>query len=39
MDKKLKFDEEIDESAIAIDFSQVTVKESIFYSISKNIIN
>ena len=39
MDKKLKFDEEIDESAIAIDFSQVTVKESIFYSVSKRLID
>ena len=36
MDNIFKFEEEIDESAIAIDFSQVTVKESIFYSVKND---
>ena len=39
MDNRFKFEEEFDEEAIAIDFSDVLVKESIFYSVTKRLID
>lgn len=39
MDNRFKFEEEFDEDAIAIDFSDVLVKESILYSITKRLID
>ena len=39
MDNRFKFEEEFDEVAIAIDFSDVLVKESILYSITKRLID
>nr|WP_288305822.1 sugar transferase [uncultured Romboutsia sp.] len=39
MDNRFKFEEEFDESAIAIDFSDVLGKESIFYSVTKRLID
>ena len=39
MDNRFKFEEEFDEEAIAIDFSDVLVKESILYSITKRLID
>lgn len=39
MDNRFKFEEEFDEVAIAIDFSEVLAKESIFYSITKRLID
>ena len=39
MEKAFKFEEEFDEVAIAIDFSEVLAKESIFYSITKRLID
>ena len=39
MDKKLKFDEEVDESAIAIDLKQIKIKNSIFYLFTKRVID
>ena len=39
MDNRFKFEEEFDESAIAIDFSDVLAKESIFYSVTKRLID
>ena len=39
MDNRFKFEEEYDEDAIAIDFSEVLAKESILYSITKRLID
>ena len=39
MDNRFKFEEEFDEVAIAIDYSDVLVKESILYSITKRLID
>ena len=39
MDNRFKFEEEFDEEAIAIDFSDVLVKESILYSVTKRLID
>lgn len=39
MDNRFKFEEEFDEDAIAIDFSEVLAKESILYSITKRLID
>lgn len=39
MDNRFKFEEELDEEAIAIDFSGVLVKESILYSTTKRLID
>ena len=39
MDNRFKFEEEFDEVAIAIDFSEVLAKESILYSITKRLID
>lgn len=39
MDNRFKFEEEFDEDAIAIDFSEVLAKESIFYSVTKRLID
>ena len=39
MDNRFKFEEEFDEEAIAIDFSDVLGKESILYSITKRLID
>ena len=39
MDNRFKFEEEFDEDAIAIDFSDVLVKESILYSVTKRLID
>ena len=39
MDNRFKFEEEFDEVAIAIDFSEVLAKESILYSITKILID
>ena len=39
MDNRFKFEEEFDEDAIAIDYSDVLVKESILYSITKRLID
>ena len=39
MDNRFKFEEEFDEVAIAIDFSEVLAKESIFYSVTKRLID
>ena len=39
MDNRFKFEEEFDETAIAIDFPDILVKESIFYSITKRLID
>ena len=39
MDNRFKFEEEFDEDAIAIDYSDVLGKESIFYSVTKRLID
>ena len=39
MDNRFKFEEEFDEVAIAIDFSEVLAKESILYYITKRLID
>lgn len=39
MDNRFKFEEEFDEDAIAIDYSDVLVNESIFYSVTKRLID
>ena len=39
MDNRFKFEEEFDEDAIAIDYSDVLVKESILYSVTKRLID
>ena len=39
MDNRFKFEEEFDEVAIAIDYSDVLGKESIFYSVTKRLID
>ena len=39
MEKAFKFEEEFDEVAIAIDYSDVLVKESILYSVTKRLID
>ena len=39
MDNRFKFEEEFDEVAIAIDFSDVLAKESILYSVTKRLID
>ena len=39
MDNRFKFDEEFDEVAIAIDYSDVLAKESILYSVTKRLID
>ena len=39
MEKAFKFEEEFDEVAIAIDYSDVLGKESIFYSVTKRLID
>ncbi len=39
MDNRFKFEEEFDEDAIAIDFSDVLVKESILYPVTKRLID
>ena len=39
MDNRFKFEEEFDEVAIAIDYSEVLAKESILYSITKRLID
>lgn len=39
MEKAFKFEEEFDEVAIAIDYSEVLAKESILYSITKRLID
>lgn len=39
MDNRFKFEEEFDEDAIAIDYSDVLAKESILYSITKRLID
>ena len=39
MDNIFKFEEEFDETAIAIDFPDILVKESIFYSVTKRLID
>lgn len=39
MEKAFKFEEEFDEVAIAIDYSDVLAKESIFYSVTKRLID
>lgn len=39
MDNRFKFEEEFDEEAIAIDYSDVLGKESIFYSVTKRLID
>ena len=39
MDNRFKFEEEFDEVAIAIDYSDVLVKESILYSVTKRLID
>ena len=39
MEKAFKFEEEFDEVAIAIDYSDVLAKESIFYSVIKRLID
>ena len=39
MDNRFKFEEEFDESAIAIDYSEVLAKESILYSVTKRLID
>ena len=39
MDNRFKFEEEFDEVAIAIDYSEVLAKESIFYSVTKRLID
>lgn len=39
MDNRFKFEEEFDEEAIAIDYSDALGKESIFYSVTKRLID
>ena len=39
MDNRFKFEEEFDEVAIAIDYSDVLAKESILYSVTKRLID
>lgn len=39
MDNRFKFEEEFDEEAIAIDYSDVLAKESILYSVTKRLID
>ena len=39
MDNRFKFEEEFDEDAIAIDYSDFLGKESILYSITKRLIS
>nr|WP_288247680.1 sugar transferase [uncultured Romboutsia sp.] len=39
MDNRFKFEEEFDEVAIAIDYSEVLAKESILYSVTKRLID
>lgn len=39
MDNKFKFEEEFDESAIAIDLKQIKIKNSIFYLFTKRVID
>ena len=39
MEKAFKFEEEFDEVAIAIDYSDILGKESIFYSVTKRLID
>ena len=39
MDNRFKFEEEFDEVAIAIDYSDVLGKESILYSVTKRLID
>ena len=39
MDNRFKFEEEFDEDAIAIDYSDVLGKESILYSVTKRLID
>lgn len=39
MDNRFKFEEEFDEDAIAIDYSDVLAKESILYSVTKRLID
>lgn len=39
MDNRFKFEEEFDEDAIAIDYSEVLAKESILYSVTKRLID
>lgn len=39
MDNRFKFDEEFDEDAIAIDFSDVLAKKSVLYSVTKRLID
>lgn len=39
MDNRFKFEEEFDEDAIAIDYSDVLVNESILYSVTKRLID
>lgn len=39
MDNRFKFEEEFDEVAIAIDYSEVSAKESILYSVIKRLID
>ena len=39
MDNRFKFEEEFDEDAIAIDFSEILAKESILYSVTKRLID
>ena len=39
MEKAFKFEEEFDEVAIAIDYSEVLAKESILYSVTKRLID
>lgn len=39
MDNRFKFEEEFDEVAIAIDYSDILGKESIFYSVTKRLID
>ena len=39
MDNRFKFEEEFDEDAIPIDYSEVLAKESILYSVTKRLID
>lgn len=39
MDNRFKFEEEFDEDAIAIDYSDILGKKSIFYSVTKRLID
>ena len=39
MDNRFKFEEEFDEVAIAIDYSEVLAKESLLYSVTKRLID